>query len=191
MGTYYKHTKTESVDVPYSFRCEQCFKDSGTQTATIRGAQAVINSNFKHLDEDRQQKLADTAHSNLVKAVKKAYQDATEKQLYSTDFLDECPYCHAPQSWAIGGAKKDLFTSPLIFAVVGVILGVVGYFAMDAEEGRLTIALVLLGICLVLAAGSLIFNLVKYEKKKKRTSSALQQYTPVIEWSAVQHILRE
>ena len=35
MGSYYKHTRTESAKVPYSFRCEQCMKDSGTRQATI------------------------------------------------------------------------------------------------------------------------------------------------------------
>ena len=47
MSTYYKHTKTETVEVPYSFRCEQCLKDSGPLHAIISGAQAEMNSNFK------------------------------------------------------------------------------------------------------------------------------------------------
>ena len=57
MGTYYKHRKTESIKVPYSFRCEQCMKESGPLTATISGMEATINSNFKNLDEKREQKL--------------------------------------------------------------------------------------------------------------------------------------
>ena len=35
MASYYKHKRTESIDVPYSFRCEQCMQDSGPLTATI------------------------------------------------------------------------------------------------------------------------------------------------------------
>ena len=86
MSTYYKHTKTETVEVPYSFRCEQCLKDSGPLHAIISGAQAEMNSNFKKLDDRKQQKLEDMAHTNLVKAVKGAYTDATEKQTYSKAF---------------------------------------------------------------------------------------------------------
>ena len=44
MGSYYKHTRTESAKVPYSFRCEQCMKDSGTRQATIVGNEAIHNS---------------------------------------------------------------------------------------------------------------------------------------------------
>ena len=59
MGSYYRHRKTESVDVPYSFRCEQCMKDSGTLKATITGMEAEMNSNFKTLNEKNQKKLDD------------------------------------------------------------------------------------------------------------------------------------
>ena len=82
MGTYYKHRKTESIKVPYSFRCEQCMKESGPLTATISGMEATINSNFKNLDEKREQKLGKMAHENLVSAVKEAHQNATEKIIY-------------------------------------------------------------------------------------------------------------
>ena len=56
MSTYYKHTKRMSVDIPYSFRCEQCMQETGTLTATIQ-AQAELNTNFKNLNEKKQQKL--------------------------------------------------------------------------------------------------------------------------------------
>ena len=50
MGSYYKHKKKETIDVSYSFRCEQCMKESGTLKATISGMEAEINSNYKTLD---------------------------------------------------------------------------------------------------------------------------------------------
>ena len=103
MGTYYKHRKTESIKVPYSFRCEQCMKESGPLTATISGMEATINSNFKNLDEKREQKLGKMAHENLVSAVKEAHQNATGKNIYVKAFKDECPHCHKPQSWAVSG----------------------------------------------------------------------------------------
>ena len=164
MSTYYKHTKTETIEVPYSFRCEQCLKNSGMLQATISGAQAEINSNFKKLDDMKQQKLEDMAHTNLVKAVKGAYTDATEKQLYSKAFRDECPHCHKPQSWAVSGLKKERYSTPLVCLILGVIL---------------------------LAVGSFIFNSIKIANKQRKTSDSLQKNLPVIEWSAVQHILNE
>ena len=81
MGTYFRHTKKESVDVPYSFRCEQCMKDSGTLKATISGMEAEMNSNFKTLNEKNQKKLDEIAHTYLVREVKEVYRNATEKHI--------------------------------------------------------------------------------------------------------------
>ena len=190
MSTYYKHTKTETVEVPYSFRCEQCLKDSGPLHAIISGAQAEMNSNFKKLDDRKQQKLEDMAHTNLVKAVKSACTDATEKQLYSKAFRDECPHCHKPQSWAVSGLKKERYSTPIVCLILGVILGIGCYFCIETEN-RLTIALAAAGICLILAVGSFIFNSIKIANKQRKTSDSLQKNLPVIEWNAVQHILNE
>lgn len=92
MGSYYKHKKTMSVDVPYSFRCEQCMQESRTLKATIQ-AKAELNSNFKKLNEKKQQKLDEMARANLVGEVKSAYQNAVEKQIYVAAFKDQCPHC--------------------------------------------------------------------------------------------------
>ncbi|MEY8322709.1 hypothetical protein AALB47_02185 [Lachnospiraceae bacterium 54-11] len=108
MSSYYRHHKRESIDVPYSFRCEQCMQDSGPLNATISGMQAEVNSNFKNLNEKNQKKLDEMAHRNLVNEVKEAYQKATEKQIYVKAFKDECPHCHKPQSWAVSGAKDEI-----------------------------------------------------------------------------------
>lgn len=190
MGTYYKHTKADTVEVPYSFCCEQCLKDSGQLHATISGAQAELNSNFKKLDDKKQQKLADMAHTNLVKAVKKAYTDATEKQIYAKAFKDNCPHCNQPQSWAVSGIKQDRYSTPIVCLILGVILGIGCYFCIDAEN-NLIIALAAAGICLALAIGSFIFNSIKIANKQRKTSDSLQKNLPVIEWNAVQHILDE
>ncbi len=190
MGTYYRHRKTESVDVPYSFRCEQCMKDSGTLKATITGMEAEINSNFKTLNNRNQQKLDEIAHTYLVREVKEAYRNATGKQIYVKAFKDECPHCHKPQSWAVSGAKDDMFGTPIVCVILGAIIGGGCYF-FSGVENNLTIALVAAGICLVLAAGSLILNIVKVQNKKKQTSNVVQKNVPVIEWDAVDHILGE
>ncbi|EOS49520.1 hypothetical protein C809_01532 [Lachnospiraceae bacterium MD335] len=36
MSTHYKHTKKETADVPFTFRCEQCMQESGLKFATSR-----------------------------------------------------------------------------------------------------------------------------------------------------------
>lgn len=190
MGSYYKHKKTETIDVPYSFRCEQCMKDSGPLKAAISGMQAEINSNFKNLNDKKTQKLNEMAHANLVTAVKEAHRNATEKQIYSSAFKDDCPHCHKPQSWAISGAKNNMFNTPIVCVILGIILGAGCYFFAEVENST-TIAIAVAGICFVLAAGSLVVNIIKIESKKKQTSTSLQKNVPVIEWSAVQHILNE
>ncbi|MCI8611803.1 MAG: hypothetical protein HFE66_07800 [Clostridiales bacterium] len=190
MSTYYKHTKTETIEVPYSFRCEQCMKDSGPLQATITGTRAEINSNFKNLDDKKQQKLADMAHKKLVKAVKDTYKDVTEKQIYSKAFGDKCPHCNQPQSWALGGLKKERFSTSIVCLVLGVILAIGCYFCIETES-NLTIALVAGGICLVLAIGSFIFNSIKIANKQRKTSDSVQKNLPIIEWTAVQNILNE
>ena len=169
MGTYYRHRKTETIDVPYSFRCEQCMKDSGALTATILGMEAEINSNYKQLEAKKQKILDEHAHQNLVRAAKEAYTNATEKQIYSKAFKDECPHCHKPQSWAVSGIKDELFTNPIVSALVGIIAG----------------------IGIAVGAVFLILNVVKMQNKKKQTASATQKNKPVIEWTAIQHILNE
>ncbi len=81
MGSYYKHTRRESIDVPYSFRCEQCMQDSGPLTATIT-IEAELNSNFKNLNEKKQEQLRDMAHKKLVNEVRQAHKNAEEKQIF-------------------------------------------------------------------------------------------------------------
>ena len=190
MSTYYKHTKKETVDVPFTFRCEQCMQESGLKFATIAGMQAEINSNFKNLDPKKQEKLNEIAHKNLVREVKETYRNATEKNIYSKVFKDECPHCHKPQSWAISGAKDQMFSTPIVCIVLGIIIGAGCYF-FSGVDNNLTIALIAGGICFALAAGSLILNIAKIAVKKKQTANVLQKNVPVIEWNAVQNLLNE
>ncbi len=190
MGTYYRHRKTETFDVPYSFRCEQCGKDSGTLKATISGMEAEINSNFKQLDDKKQQKLNETAHTYLVREVREVYQNVTEKQIYSTAFKDECPYCHKPQSWAVSGAKNEMFGTPIVCVILGIIIGAGCYFFAEVDNS-LTIARAAAGICFALAAGSLVFNIIKIGKKQRQVSGSTHRNVPVIEWDGVKNLLSE
>lgn len=189
MGSYYKHKRTESIDVPYSFRCEQCMKDSGPLKATI-SADAELNSNFKNLSDTKQQKLRESAHANLVREVKAAHTDAEEKQIYHKAFRDECPHCHKPQSWAVSRAKKDMFSTPIVVVILGIILGAGCYFFSGVENAK-TIAIIVAGTFCVAAAGILAVNMIRVGNKQRQTSSAIQSNTPVIDWRAVQSILNE
>lgn len=189
MGSYYKHKRTESIDVPYSFCCEQCMKDSGPLTATI-SAQAELNSNFKNLNEKKQEKLREMAHANLVHEVKQAHSNAEEKQIYSKAFKDECPHCHKPQSWAVGAMKNDMFSVPTVILIVAAIFAAGCYF-FSGVDNSLQIALGVAVIGVVAALAALAVNMVKIGSKKKKTSTAIQQNAPVIEWRAVQHLLDE
>lgn len=190
MGTYYKHKRTETIDVPYSFRCEQCMQDSGPLKATIPGSEAVINSNFKELSEKKQEKLKTMAHDNLVKAVKEAHSDAEEKQIFHKAFKDECPHCHKPQSWAVGAMKKESTSTPIVMVILGIIIGACCYF-FSGLENAMTLAIGAFVICVVIGLVIYIVNLVKIANKKKATAGAVQNNTPVIEWRAVQNILNE
>ena len=190
MGTYFRHRKTETIKVPYSFRCEQCMKDSGQLVATISGIEAEINSNYKELEYNKQQILNEQAHKNLVRAVKDAHTNATQKNIFSKDFKDECPHCHKPQSWAVSGLKDDMFGTPIVCVILGIILGAGCYF-FSGVENNLMIALAVAGICVVIGAGILVLNLIKLGSKKKQTAGVVQKNEPVIEWNDVQHILNE
>lgn len=190
MGTYYKHTKTETVDVPYSFCCEQCMKDSGPMVAVVCGVQAEMNSNFKKLDDKKQQKLNEMAHANLVRAVKDAHRNATEKHVYVKAFKDQCPFCGKPQSWAVSGIKDEMFSNPVVCVILGLIVAAGCYFFVE-DDLHTIIALAAAGIGLVAGAGCLLFNIMKVQKKKKQTSTAAHKNVPVIEWGAVQYLLNE
>ena len=190
MGSYYKHRKTESVDVPYSFKCEQCMNDSGPLKATIVGMDAEINSNFKDLDYNKQQKLNEMAHKNLVRAVKEAHQNATQKQIYVKAFKDECPHCHKPQTWAVSGLKDDMFGTPIVCLIVGIIFAAGCYF-FSGVENNLQIALIVGGIGLAAAVVTFLWNIMKIGSKKKQTAAVNQKNVPVIEWGAVQNLLNE
>ena len=165
-------------------------KESGPLIANISGTEAEINSNFKNLDDKKEQKLNEMAHKNLVNAVQEAHRNATEKNIYSKAFKDECPHCHKPQSWAVSGLKNEMFSTPIVCVILGLIIGAGCYFFADVENS-LMIAIGAAGICFALAAGSLFWNIIKVSSKKKQTSSVTQKNTPVIEWGAVQNILNE
>lgn len=190
LGTYYRHRKSESINVPYSFKCEQCMKDSGPLSATIVGMEAEINSNYRELEYNKQQKLNEMAHKNLVRDAKEAYKNATEKQIFVKAFKDECPYCHKPQSWAVSGLKNDMFGNSIVSLIVGLIVAAGCYF-FSGVDNAMQIAIAAFGISVVVAVILLVVNIAKVSSKKKKTANVTQRNVPVIEWSAIQNILNE
>lgn len=193
MGSYWEHTKDESVDLPYSFRCEQCMQDSGPRKVTVTGS-AQTNSNFKEISDKRNDKLREAAHKDLVRRISRLYQDVVEKQVISTIFSDECPHCHKPQSWGVSGMKKDMYQMPVVFLVTGLLISVLGFFLYKTDEVDYLSMPIIIGIAAagaIAALVSLIFNIVKIRGKKKKTDMSMQKNLPVIEWGAVQYLLDE
>ena len=86
--------------------------------------------------------------------------------------------------------KNDMFSVPIVALIVAAIFAAGCYF-FSGVDNNLQIALAVAAIGVVVALVSLVVNIVKISSKKKQTSVAIQQNVPVIEWSAVQHILDE
>lgn len=193
MSSYYRHTLTEKAEVPYTFRCEHCSKDSGSMWAVIIG-EAQVNSNFKTLNEKQEEKLRRETHISLVSKVKALHKDVVEKQIFSTDFSDDCPHCHQPQSWAVSGLKSKLFENPIVALCVGGFFGVLaalGHFFTDTVYLTLPLAGGIIAVGAAVALVLLIRNLVKLNIKMKKTASGGQRNLPVIDWTAVQSLLDE
>lgn len=193
MGSYYKHKRSEKVEVPYSFQCESCGKDSGPLKAVLIGTEATDNSNFKTLSQDREDKLRKRAHEFLVRKVKDTYRDTEEKKIFPTEFRDQCPHCQKPQSWAVSGLKKKMFDNPIACVGVGAIFAVIvviGHYFSDEEYMTLTLAAGIFGVGVLAAAACLVWNLVKISMKNKKTAVGMHNY-PVIDWSGVQSLLNE
>lgn len=193
MSSYYRHTRTEKVEVPYSFRCEHCSKDSGSMWVTVVG-QAQENSNFKTLNDEREKKLCKQAHLNLVRKIQALHKDVVEKQIFSTDFNDSCPHCHQPQSWAVSGLKSQLYKNPVVALCVGAFFSLVvvaGHYSEMERDLPLSLAGWIMAVGVAAALGLLIWNLIKLGMKTKKTSSGTQKNLPVINWAAVQSLLDE
>ncbi len=193
MGTYYRHTRTEKANVPYSFVCEQCGKESGPLTAVIIGPEATYNSNFKTLNPDREEKLCKDAHDRLVRKLKETHRDAVEKKIFSLDFKDQCPFCQQPQSWAVSGLKKKMYGNPGVCLFLGAFLALIAlvcHYSGDMEYVTLPMAAGIFGVGAVAALGCLIWNVIKIQQKTRKTNPGPQRF-PVIEWDAVGSLLNE
>lgn len=192
MATYYEHTMTEKAEVPYTFRCEHCLKDSGSMWATITG-KANLRSNYNTLKEKQEERLRREAHISLVSKVKALHKDVVEKQIYPKDFSDDCPHCHKPQSWAVSNLKKKLFKNPIIALCVGAFCSLIALGESFDETTHISLS----SAAWILAAGAavalvlLIWNLAKLNIKMKKTASGGQKNMPVIDWAAVQSLLDE
>lgn len=184
--TYYKHTRVRETRIPYSFECENCKQNSGNLQAHIVGAEAIHNSNFREISDDRAEKLEKQAYKNLAVKVKKAYKDVTEKRIYWTEFKDECPHCHKSQSWGVSGLKKNRFDTPLVIFGVGIMLFIV---LLIGHYVTLPIAFGILGASFVCAVISFIWNTIKINRRAKETSASGTKNLPNIDWNRVQELL--
>lgn len=204
MGTYYKfykaracykHRITETVELPYSFQCESCGKDSGSLIALIF-ADSLDANYTKDLSAQQKEKLCREAHKNLVKELRNVHKDVVEKQIYPTEFHDNCPFCHEPQSWAVSGLIKLKYDNPVGVLGAGAFFGLWLLFLYFIENDPVMKTILLCTTVGVFAAGALsaigclIWNIRKIDLKTKQTSSGVR-HLPVIEWGVVQHLLDE
>lgn len=191
--SYYEHKRTESVKIPYSFRCEQCMNDSGVMWATV-GGYGTKNSIFKEVSKKSEEKMRKEAHKDLVRRVKRLQRDIVEKQAFTEIFTDECPHCHKPQSWGISILKDGMIAAPLAYLIVGIFFGVVALIGQktgDLEYMTTPIAVGIMALGAAAAVVSLLRSINKINKKKKITDTAMQKNLPVVEWGAVQYLLDE
>lgn len=192
--TYYKHTRVKETRIPYNFKCESCKQNSGNLQAHIVGAEAIHNSNFREISDDRAEKLERQAYKNLVAKVKEVHKDVTDKGIYCTEFNDECPHCHKSQSWGVSGLKKKRFDTPTTIFGVGIIMFFIGLFLhyfSDSTDVPLPIVFGILGVAAVGAIISFIWNTIKINMKIKETSANGTQNVPNIDWNKVQDLLNE
>lgn len=192
-NSYYVHTRTESVDLTYSFRCEQCGQESGPRKVTITG-KAEERNYRKQLKDAEEDRVRENAHKDLVRKMKEIHTEVTEKQIIPTDFPDACPHCHKPQSWAVAGLKKKMFENPIVCVCVGIFFSVVGLLAHyfgDVEYITIPVAIGIAAAGVVAGLGCLLWNIMKINSKVKKTSAGMQGGLPVIEWESVQYLLNE
>lgn len=189
--SYYEHKRTESVKLPYSFKCEHCMSDSGPMWATVTGY-GTKDSLSKKVDEKSEEKMRREAHRHLVKVLRQLHKDIVQKQAFTEIFTDECPHCHKPQSWGISIAKEGMLATPLAFLIVSIFLGagsLMGENFGEINSKNIPIAIGLVALGVVAAAGSLVWKIIKVNKKKKIANMGSQKNLPVIDWKAVQYLL--
>ncbi|MCI8543185.1 hypothetical protein [Acetatifactor aquisgranensis] len=195
MSSYYKHTRTESAKVPYSFRCEQCTKDSGVRQATITGNEAVHNSISRSLSQKEETKLQEEAFQKLKNSLQEAYENAEKKHIYHAAFNDTCPHCGKPQSWAVSNLKNKLFENSIVSILVGLIFSVGSYFYIKSEPGRfeeswqLGVPIGIMGVAVAIAVIFFVINMVKMSSKQKKTADVTQKNLPDIQWDAVEGMI--
>lgn len=191
-GSYYVHTRTESVGLVYSFRCEQCGQESGSRKVTL-SAEAEHKNHRKQLNDVEEDKLRERAHANLVVKVKEIHNSITERHIVPTDIPDECPHCHKPQSWAVAGLKKKMFENPIVCVGVGIVfslIGLVAHYSGDMEYITIPVVIGIAAAGVVAGLGCLLWNIIKINSKIKKTSTGMQGF-PVIQWESVQQLLDE
>lgn len=189
MASYYKHKATKSRQVPYSFDCEHCGKNSGVLTATISGNQAEYDSPRDKLTEAQSEKLNNTALMSLKKRINTDYANATDKRIFSPAFQDECPSCHKPQSWGVAGMKNHLASTPVAIVIVGILVSLGAYFFTDIKSVALSLAIA--GAAVLAAVVVLICKLAGIAAKTRQTTAVLEKRLPEIDWSAAEDLLEK
>ncbi len=192
--TYYKFERVEDINIPYSFKCEECGKDSKTMEAHITGNTATYNSTFRTISEKREEMLEEEAHQNLKKRLKEVYRDAEEKGVFCYEFKDKCPFCGEEQSWGVSGLKKKMFDTPIAIFVLGLMItgiALLGHYFSDYEYMSMQLVYILAGGTVLLTLFILGINLLKMKRKEKKTALHKEKNKPQIDWTEVKKIIEE
>lgn len=192
-SSYYVHTRTESAGLTFSYRCEQCGQESGPRKVTITG-EAQEKNHRKQLNDAEEDRVRERAHADLVAKMKEIHSNITEKKIVPTEFPDECPHCHKPQSWAVAGLKKKMFENPIVCVGVGIffsLIGLVAHYFGDMEYISIPVVIGFFAAGVVAGLVCLLWNIMKINAKVKKTSSGMQGGFPVFDWESVQYLLDE
>lgn len=168
-------------------------QESGPLLAKIVGMEATMSSSFSALTQAQDEKLKARAHKNLVKRIQEIHKDAVEKEIIASDFKDECPHCHKPQSWGLTGMKNTMFNTAKVWLFLGIFVAVFFYvfYLIEADAMARTGAVIAIGAGVLAAVCSVLINMIKISVKSKKTSSSVQKMLPVIDWSGVRYLLEE
>lgn len=161
--------------------------------AKIAGMEVTMSSNYNVLTQAQDEKLKRKAHKNLVKRIQEVHKDAVEKEIIASDFKDECPHCHKPQSWGISGMKKTMFNTARVWMILGIFMAVFFYvfYLIESDDIARIGAVISIGVGVLAAVCSILINMIKISIKSKKTSSSVQKMLPVIDWDGVRYLLEE
>lgn len=175
MGRAFDLTYVVTQNVPYTFRCEHCGKNSGTLVAEFQGkaVRAVIFP--RKIKEHEKGPMYETATELLRRRLQRGQRDA-EKEIFVPNFKDKCPHCGSAQSWSL----KRMRYLPVSYGMKGAFLAAllcvnISFFGVITTGTALKIGVIIGLICMVV-------GFVRLGAKKFETKTVQEKHIPQIDW---------